>query len=31
MMPDIPNIQNFIEIVKAKRPANQTGKWKLTL
>jgi len=31
MMPDIPNIQNFIEIVKVKRPANQTGKWKLTL
>jgi tetratricopeptide (TPR) repeat protein len=28
--PDIPEIRNFIEIVKAKRPANQVGKWKLS-
>ncbi len=27
--PDIPDIKNFIELVKAKRPANQAGKWKL--
>lgn len=29
MTPDIPDIKNFIELVKAKRPANQSGKWKL--
>ena len=27
--PDIPLIRNFIEIVKSKRPANQSGKWKM--
>jgi tetratricopeptide (TPR) repeat protein len=27
---EVPLIQNFIEHVKSKRPANQIGKWKLT-
>jgi tetratricopeptide (TPR) repeat protein len=27
---EVPLIQNFIEHVKSKRPANQVGKWKLT-
>ena len=27
--PDVQEIKNFIELVKAKRPAGQTGKWKL--
>lgn len=26
---EVPLIKNFIELVKSKRPANQTGKWKL--
>lgn len=26
---EVPLIQNFIELVKSKRPANQTGKWKM--
>ena len=29
MTPDIPEIRNFIELVKAKRPADQKGKWVL--
>lgn len=26
---DVPLIKNFLEMVKSKRPANQSGKWKL--
>lgn len=26
---EVPMIRNFVEMIKSKRPANQTGKWKL--
>lgn len=26
---EVPLIRNFVELVKSKRPANQTGKWKM--
>jgi len=26
---EVPQIRNFIDLVKSKRPANQSGKWKL--